>query len=170
MIKNELQYRVKKAILRKLGETLANHDRLTADEEPWTREIHRFVLEDEIRQLKTEIKEYERIKSGKRPEPPLDVVAKIPAMFIERRIALGWTQQELAKRLGVKPQQVQADEANNYASANLTRLIHTAAVLKQAASKSSRRPSRRAESTSSKKSHAARTRTSQRKAARKKTG
>ncbi|HEY9789266.1 MAG TPA: helix-turn-helix transcriptional regulator [Candidatus Obscuribacterales bacterium] len=138
MIKNELQYRVKKATLKKFRETLDQHDELTRELEPWARDVHRAAIEGEMQQLKNEIKEYERIKSGKHTDPPLDVVAQIPSMFIQRRIALGWTQEEFAKRLGVRPQQVQADEANNYASANLTRLIRTAAILKQARNKSPR--------------------------------
>jgi DNA-binding XRE family transcriptional regulator len=133
MIKNELQYRVKKAALKGFRETLAKHAELTRGQEAWVRELHRAQLKGE--QLKAEIKEYEKTKSGSRPEPPLDMVAKIPDMLIQRRIALGWTQADLAKALGVKPQQVQADEANNYASANLARLMRTASVLKRARSK-----------------------------------
>jgi HTH-type transcriptional regulator / antitoxin HigA len=50
-------------------------------------------------------------------------------LLIRKRIALGWTQSDLAKRLKVKPQQVQADEAANYASASLARLVEIARVL-----------------------------------------
>ena len=43
-------------------------------------------------------------------------------MLVQSRISLGWSQQDLAKRLGVKPQQVQADEACNYSTASLDRV------------------------------------------------
>lgn len=132
MIKNDLQYRVKKSALKRFRQTLEDHERLIADQEPWVKELHRSNVVSEIQQIEAEIEEYERIKSGNYAAPPLDVVAQIPVMLIQRRIALGWTQEDLARRLGVKPQQVQTDEATNYASANLARLIRTADILKRA--------------------------------------
>jgi len=57
-------------------------------------------------------------------------------MLIQQRIALGWTQEDLAKRLGVRPQQAQHDEAKNYASANLARLTKVARILQRARKKS----------------------------------
>ncbi|MGH7192566.1 MAG: helix-turn-helix domain-containing protein [Candidatus Saccharimonadales bacterium] len=140
MIKNELQYRVKQAALKRFKQTLANHEELLANEEPWVQDLHRAGIRGEIKQLQADIKQYERIKSGDYPGPPLDVVAQIPSMLIQSRIALGWTQEELARRLGVSPQQVQNDEATNYASANLERLIRIAGILQNKTSR--QRPGR----------------------------
>lgn len=135
MIKNDLQYRVAKAALKKFQATLARHDELTAEQKPWVKEAHKATITGEIMKLEASLKEYECIKNGEEPPPPLDLIAEIPNMLIKRRIALGWTQEDLAKRLGVRTQQVQNDEATNYESASLSRLLRTAQILQQAKGK-----------------------------------
>jgi HTH-type transcriptional regulator / antitoxin HipB len=42
--------------------------------------------------------------------------------LIRARIALGMTQKELAEKMGVKEQQVQRDETNQYSSAGFQRI------------------------------------------------
>jgi transcriptional regulator with XRE-family HTH domain len=49
--------------------------------------------------------------------------------LIAARIARKWTQADLARALGVKPQQVQKDESADYASASLDRVAAVAAAL-----------------------------------------
>ncbi len=132
MIKNHLQYRVAKAALKKFQATLERHDKLTAKQKPWVKEAHRATIVGQIMKLEASIAEYERLRSGDEPPPPLDLIPEIPNMLIKRRIALGWTQEDLAKRLGVRTQQVQNDEATNYESASLSRLLRTAQILKKA--------------------------------------
>ncbi|MBI1272176.1 helix-turn-helix domain-containing protein [bacterium] len=135
MIKNDLQYRVAKSSLKELQASLEKHNELTADQEKWVREAHRATIFGEIKKLKASIREYERIKSGEEAPPPLDLIAEIPTMLIKRRIALGWSQEDLAKQLGVRVQQVQNDEATNYESASLSRLLRIAQTLQQARKK-----------------------------------
>ena len=45
------------------------------------------------------------------------------------RIAAGLTQEDLAGRLGVKPQQIQRYEASDYQTASFARLLEIARVL-----------------------------------------
>lgn len=132
MIKNALQYRMKKGTLKRFEETLRKYDELIGTQEPWVKGLHQATIQGEIRQLKQEIAHYDRLLSGEVSENGLALVADIPRMLIERRIALGWTQADLAMRLDVTTQQVQADESNDYASANLARLIRTAEILRKA--------------------------------------
>jgi len=132
MIKNDLQYRVAKSTLKKFQATLDRHDTLTDDQEPWVKEAHKASIIGEIMKLKGNIEEYECIKSGDVTMPPLDLIAEIPNMLIKRRIALGWTQEDLARRLRVRAQQVQNDEATNYETASLSRLMRTARILQRA--------------------------------------
>ncbi|MFQ5652267.1 MAG: helix-turn-helix transcriptional regulator [bacterium] len=51
-------------------------------------------------------------------------------MLIQARIARGLTQKELAQKLGLKEQQIQRYEANDYAKASLARLNQIIDVLK----------------------------------------
>ena len=50
--------------------------------------------------------------------------------LIRARIAMGMTQKELADLMGVKEQQVQRDEANQYNSAGFRRIAEVADALK----------------------------------------
>ena len=56
-------------------------------------------------------------------------IAEIGLKLIEARIVQGLSQRELADRLGMKEQQVQRYEQDQYFSANLTRCAEVAAVL-----------------------------------------
>lgn len=142
MIKNDLQYRVSKSALKKFQATLERHDELTTDQAQWVKDAHKATIMGEIMKLEASIEEYDRLKSGEAGAPPLDLIFEIPSMLIKRRIALGWTQEDLAKRLGVRPQQVQNDESTNYESASLSRLWRTAEVLQQARGKRKKTPAR----------------------------
>lgn len=104
---------------------------MTVDQEPWVREAHKATIVGEILTLEAKLDEYERLKKGDAAAPPLDLIAEISNMLIKRRISLGWTQEDLAKRLGVRAQQVQNDEATNYESASLARLMRTAKILQR---------------------------------------
>jgi transcriptional regulator with XRE-family HTH domain len=52
----------------------------------------------------------------------LDAVEDLPKTLIRARIAAGMTQEGLARRLGVKPQQIQRYEATEYESASFARI------------------------------------------------
>lgn len=62
----------------------------------------------------------------------LQHVVKLPASLIKARIALGWTQTELAKRTGLKVQHVHRYEKNSYSSIKLSRAIEIAVLLQTA--------------------------------------
>ena len=49
--------------------------------------------------------------------------------MIKARIALGMTQKDLAEKLGMKEQQIQRYEANQYSSAGFQRLAEIATAL-----------------------------------------
>lgn len=135
MIKNDLQYRVAKSTLKKLQATLEHHDKLTVDQAQWVRDAHKATIVGEIMKLQKSIDEYDALKNGDVEPPPLDLIGEIPSMLIKRRIALGWTQEDLAKRLDVRTQQVQDDEATNYESASLSRLLRIAEIMQKARGK-----------------------------------
>ena len=59
----------------------------------------------------------------------LSLVGRIATNVRLHREQRGWTQAELARKLGVAEQQVQRDEANRYAGAALARLCTIAEAL-----------------------------------------
>ena len=58
--------------------------------------------------------------------PPIGSVQDIPQRLIEARIRAGLTQEELAQKIGLKPQQLQRYEATDYNSASLARVAEIA--------------------------------------------
>lgn len=130
MIKNERQYRITKAQAEKLHRTIREYTKLsTPPIHPVLRKAQLDALKSQVNDLKREIIEYERLKSGKQKTIELGSLAEFPKTLIQARIARGLSQQQLAAKLGVKPQQVQRYEASEYRSASLERVTEVARVL-----------------------------------------
>lgn len=89
------------------------------------RESVRQMIEDLERQLKF----YDEASSGALSEISLDSLEELGGRLIAARLSNGWTQRELAERLGMKEQQVQRYEKERYASASLDRLVDISRVL-----------------------------------------
>ncbi len=60
-----------------------------------------------MEELGDEVEAYERLNAGRSEGVVLEGVEDLPKALIRARIAAGMTQESLARRLGVKPQQVQ---------------------------------------------------------------
>lgn len=132
MIKNERQYRITKAQAARLDHALAELAQSSHEKE----NIHPLLLKAEqqgvksqLADLRAELKEYEDLRAGKYAIPPLDPFTEFPLVLIKARIAKGLTQKELAKRLGLKEQQIQKYESTEYASASLSRVREIAEAL-----------------------------------------
>lgn len=91
-----------------------------------------IVSESEI--LKKDLKDYEQLSRRGKVKIKLNELSALPKELIRGRIAAGLTQSQLAQRLGLKTQQIQKYEANDYAMASYTRLMEIAQALHQAAS------------------------------------
>lgn len=131
MIKNERQYRITQAWVKKFRASLKE---LTTTSRP--KEVHpklwaaqKAGVQSQLRELEAELREYERLKSGGQTILELDSLDALPKVLIQARIAAGLTQEDLAARLGLKPQQIQRYEANDYQTASLARLLEIARVL-----------------------------------------
>jgi len=92
-------------------------------------EAQKAGIQSQLRDLEDELREYEKLKSGGPKTLELDSLDALPKVLIQARIAAGLTQEDLASRLGLKPQQIQRYEANDYQTANLARLLEIARVL-----------------------------------------
>lgn len=135
MIKNEKQYRITKGALARFEEASeglkmrqasgAVNDRI----DPRLQQAEIDAVQSEIEVLRGQIEEYEALQAGKRRVVDLAVIETIPRALIQARIASGLSQKELAARLGLKEQQIQRYEANEYASASLRRVREVAEAL-----------------------------------------
>ena len=131
MIKNEKQYRITKAQVRRFQDALSE---LAGQERPsniaprlW--EAQRQAAQSQMEELQEQVAAYERLQVGGSKEVVLEAVEDLPKALIRARIAAGMTQEGLARRLGVKPQQVQRYEATEYESASFARVLKVVQAL-----------------------------------------
>lgn len=128
MIANERQYQVTRKKLGELADLKASVEAGTAGNEGF-RDFQTQALDSQMGDLRDEMAEYERLRDGKTTTIEASSLAGLADALIKARIARGWTQADLAKRLGVAEQQVQRDEANRYSGAALSRLCDVAEAL-----------------------------------------
>jgi ribosome-binding protein aMBF1 (putative translation factor) len=131
VIKNEKQYRITKAQVRRFRDALTE---LAGQERPsnitprlW--QAQRQAAQSQMGELQTQVEAYERLHLGGSKEVVLEGVEDLPKALIRARIAAGITQEGLAQRLGVKPQQVQRYEATEYESASFARILKVVQAL-----------------------------------------
>ena len=131
MIKNEKQYRITKAQARRFEDALAELHRKERPANITSRlwQAQRDAAESQLRDLQEQVAAYERLHVGKSKELLLEAVEDLPKTLIRARIASGMTQEGLAQRLGVKPQQVQRYEATEYESASFARILKVVQAL-----------------------------------------
>jgi len=132
MITNERQYRISKAQLEKIKESVDSFDFKKAVEMSKSKRLaiaELDALNSEIENLIVQIKEYETLKSGSIEILKASDLSELPKILIRARIAKGLTQRELAELIGLKEQQIQRYEAEDYASAKLSRLAEVAKAL-----------------------------------------
>ncbi|MGA2133523.1 MAG: helix-turn-helix transcriptional regulator [Bryobacteraceae bacterium] len=129
MIKNERQYRITKAQAQRFEQTviLASANPKSGLH-PALRKAQIDGLKSQLADLKRELAEYQRLRSG-RSAIALGSIEELPTLLIQARIAAGLSQEQLAAKLGLKPQQIQRYEAANYQSASLERINQIVRVL-----------------------------------------
>lgn len=131
MIRNEKQYRISKAQARRFAEAISELDRQKRPRNitPRLWQAQREAAESQLHDLQEALARYESLQSGSGEKLVLETVDDLPKALIEARISAGITQEGLAKRLGVKTQQVQRYEATDYASASFARIRRVVAAL-----------------------------------------
>lgn len=133
MITNERQYRITKRQLSKLKKALSEFNILEVTERLDSKilavsEMNALKSEEVI--LKNQLKEYELLRSGEITQLKASNLGELPSILIRARIAQGLTQRELAELIGLKEQQIQRYESDEYATASLRRLQNIAIALK----------------------------------------
>ena len=122
MIKNEREYRITQAAAARFRASIAAAEQADRPMRVGPR-LHRASMEAmraQLAELERELRDFEALQTR---TPLLEANAdELGALLIRARIARGWTERELAERLGLTLQQVRQDEATEYESASLTRL------------------------------------------------
>ena len=131
MITNERQYRITRNKVESFERALEKFEakgREHAGVHPRLVQAERNAMATQLADLRGEIKAYEQLKSG----GAAIVVASIDDLaegLIKARIAAGLSQSDLARRLRLKPQQIQRYEADGYERASYKRLREVAHAL-----------------------------------------
>jgi ribosome-binding protein aMBF1 (putative translation factor) len=135
MIRNEKQYRISKAEYEKFKKALEHFDDRPNAHPGLSRRLIRAMkdgLQSELEELQRQIRDYERLKRRKKLKFNLKDLSALPTELIRARVAAGLTQTELARRLGLKTQQIQKYEKHNYAMTSFSRMLEIAGELEQA--------------------------------------
>ncbi len=123
MIKNERQFRITKHQADKFATAIQELKATPAkDMHPLLRKAEVDGMQSQLDDLNEQLAEYTALQSGGIKVVKIHSVAALPLALIRARIASGFTQEELAKRIGVAEQQIQRYEATDYEGANLTRI------------------------------------------------
>jgi HTH-type transcriptional regulator/antitoxin HigA len=133
MITNERQYKITKRQLIKLRKAIAEFNlfdtaqRLGSDILA-TAELDALNSEEE--NLNSQLLDYENLKSGTGIKLRALSLSELPRILIQARIMQHLSQRELADLVGLKEQQIQRYESEEYSSSSLRRLLEIAEALK----------------------------------------
>jgi len=131
MIKNERQYRITKAQAEKFERAVAAMELAAPapDVHPLFHKAQVDAMKGQLKELRLQLEEYERLRSGKTNGLEIASFEELPMALIKARIASGLTQDDLAAKFGLKSQQIQRYEATNYTAASLRRIMEVINVL-----------------------------------------
>ncbi len=130
MIKNERQYKITRVEIRRFESSLDELVTRPAESiHAVLRQAEIDALESQLKELRNQVSEYEALKQQAQVLLEVDSLGDFPRALIKARIASGFSQKDLALRLGLKEQQVQRYEATDYAAASLKRLTEVAEAL-----------------------------------------
>lgn len=122
MINNEKQYKISKKKVKELNEQIGRiyND---IDKHPLRKELLITSLEVARNDIEKEIVVYESLKKDKKNTLKERLISELPTLLTEYKIISGLTQKEFAQKLGVKEQQLQRYEANNFKSVTFKNLL-----------------------------------------------
>lgn len=129
MITNERQYRISRNWLERFEQARTGVEEQGANLLPRARQALRDQYESQVEELREQLAEYEALRRGQVAILELDSLGELPEALIRARTATGLSQEALAKRLGLKKQQVQRYEATRYAGVSLERFQAVADAL-----------------------------------------
>ena len=132
MIKNELQYKLTKSSAENFEKRLnwlRENPGAQGQLDPILAKAEEDGLQSMIDELREELQEYERTKQGDVDMTALTSIHMVPRTLIRARIARGLSQRQLAQLVGLKEQQIQRYESNDYSNVDLGRVREIARAL-----------------------------------------
>ncbi len=129
MIHSDKQLGVSTREMAKLNNTLGSKQSEDSSQD-WVRKAEINALQSQIAELRADINHYQTLKRGEVTVAKSGSLEELPSVLVQARIISGMSQNDLARALGTKPQQVQRDEATDYTGASLAKLIEVSRVLK----------------------------------------
>ena len=129
MIKNERQYKITRSRADELRNTLGELQRTPLPEgpQPEMRELQLDALRGTLGDLQAELAEYDALPDETLIEAT--GIEQLPTSLIQARIARGFTQRQLAERIGIQEQAIQRYEAADYFGVSFARLVEIANAL-----------------------------------------
>ncbi|SRR6266496_5597460 len=124
MIKNERQYRITQARANEFRQSIVESEEQRAKSklQPKLQQAQTDALRSQLQTLERELLEYEELKSGRHQVLKYASFDELPKALVQARIARGWTQKDLADRLGLDEQKIQNYEATDYQRASFARI------------------------------------------------
>jgi transcriptional regulator with XRE-family HTH domain len=129
MIENERQYKVTRAKLAELEQSLTDVAKSAERYKPRIAKALRDAVESQVADLRREIGEYEELCQQRTQRLTMSSLDELGDCLIKARIFRGYTQAELGSRLSLHAQQIQRYEATKFESARFSRLIEIADAL-----------------------------------------
>lgn len=129
MIKNERQLKITKKKLREFESVLSDLNKDYSSSRDLKLKMQIDALKSDISILKSEVKEFDNLKSGAIKIITAKSFHELPEVIIKARIARSMTQKDLALSLGMKEQQIQRYENNNFASVSFSKMEKIVAAL-----------------------------------------
>jgi HTH-type transcriptional regulator / antitoxin HigA len=137
VITNERQFRISNAELNKFRSAMASFDLQEATKRTGSSLLAKVEIDamtSEAGCLEEQLNEYADLKSGRITEFEANSFDELPQILVKARIARGLTQRKFADLVNLKEQQIQRYEAEQYATAKLSRLRKFADALDLAVS------------------------------------
>jgi HTH-type transcriptional regulator/antitoxin HigA len=122
MINNEKQYKISK---KKLNDTITEIEKVrkASEQHPLRNKLLLASLLNVKDELEAEISEYEALKNSSREILAERVISELPSILTEYKIISGMTQKEFSEKLGLKEQQLQRYEADNFKGVSFKNLL-----------------------------------------------
>jgi HTH-type transcriptional regulator/antitoxin HigA len=132
MIKTDKQLKATRELIKEFQQSIKKIESsgsARSTMKPAAFKAHVAGMRSQLEQLITDIERYERLKGGDISLITATTLDDLPRSLIETRIARGKSQSDLARELGVAPQQIQRWEADDYQSASFPMLCEIARLL-----------------------------------------